>query len=115
MTFHKIGLIVATLLVSSVAVADSFKVEWTLTVSEPIVLDKDVYSFKANNSSCTVSRAVKEYSPDLGMGLMETRTLTCKSGKKQEQKTIFCARKKESDSTEVTVGTQKIQLSCNKI
>lgn len=113
--FHKIGLIVASLLVSSVCMADSFKVEWTLKTTESTALDKDAYSFKAQAADCTVSRAVKEYAPDMGLGLTESRSISCKIGKKTVQQSVYCTRKETVNTAKVVIGSQEIQLSCSTL
>lgn len=107
----KLCLIVAGLLVSSVAMADSFKVEWNLQTPEgPVKLDQFNHSFKANGMSCEVSRSVKMFSSTDGTGLVESRTLTCKAGKKEVLKQeIRCDRKQVSNFLEYG----SIYLSCN--
>lgn len=117
MLSHKIGLIIAVISLSSVALADNpFKVEWTLTGVEeaPVPLAKESYTFKSNGMNCEVSRAVKEYAPDLGLGLTESRNLTCKLNKKQVvSQSVYCTRKQIENSATVEVGNKAFQLSCN--
>lgn len=110
MLFHKIGLIVASLLVASVAAADSFKVEWNLTGAENVKLDQFSHSFKADGMTCEVGRAVKVYSSTDGSGLVESRLVTCKRGKtvtvKQE---IRCDRKQVNNF----LDAGSFQVECN--
>jgi hypothetical protein len=111
----KFKIVLAALLVSSVSLADSFKVEWTLTTDKPVSLDKESFAFKATKAECSVSKAVKEYAPDLGLGLTESRILSCKSGKKVIQQSVYCTRKEISNTAEIILNKEKIQLSCNTL
>ena len=111
MLSHKIGLMVACLLVSSLAMADSFKVEWSLTENGTTTkLDQFSHSFKAHGMNCEVSRSAKMLSSQDGTGLMEVRSLTCKQGKTETVKQeIRCDRKQVSSFIEYG----EIYLSCN--
>ncbi len=114
---NKILAMIAVMMVSSVAMADNpFKVDWTLTgvEAEPVPLAKESYNFSVNGMKCEVSRAVKEFAPDLGLGLTETRSLTCKNGKRQTvSQEVFCTRKQIENTATVEMGSKQFQLTCN--
>jgi hypothetical protein len=107
---HKIGLVVAILLLAATASADSFKVEWNLSGAENVKLDQFSHSFKAAGMTCEVGRAVKVYSSQDGTGLVESRSVTCKKGKQITVKEeIRCDRKQVSNFLDA--GSFKVE--CN--
>ena len=107
---HKIGLIVAALLVTGLAAADSFKVEWNLTGAENVKLDQFQHTFKADGMTCEVGRAVKVYSSTDGSGLVESRSVTCKRGKQVTVRAeIRCDRKQVT----AFLDAGSFQVECN--
>jgi hypothetical protein len=110
MLFHKIGLIVASLLVASIASADSFKVEWNLSGVENVKLDQFSHSFKADGMTCEIGRAMKVYSSSDGTGLVESRSVTCKQGKTVTVKAeVRCDRKQITNF----LDAGSFQVECN--
>lgn len=110
MLHHKIGLIVASLLVASVASADGFKVEWNLSGAENVKLDQFSHSFKADGMDCEIGRAVKVLSSTDGTGLVESRSVTCKKGKQVMVKAeVRCDRKQVTNF----LDAGSFQVECN--
>ncbi len=107
-------IIVSFMLISGVVLADNpFRVNWSLdNTNDSIALDKDEYSFKAENMNCIVSKALRDYVPESGQGITETRDLTCVSGKKKLTTEVFCTRNKKSAIGLISIGGKEYKLIC---
>lgn len=75
MLSHKIGLIIAAVMVSSIAVADSFRVDWIIKANQPLPASEYEFTYREDGIICRVDKL--EHLIPAG----EKRHVVCMAGK----------------------------------